>query len=97
MNKFIVNKNEIINGNMDYHCELANDHSTTEGGGLFHVDEKNNKVYFYSKSFEFGPVKYERMVELVKNESYSMQFGGFEFYFSNSESLGDVLINAIKI
>jgi hypothetical protein len=53
--KFIINNGNLTMGHVEFHRELSRDHSTTKGGGWFHLDKENKKLYLYDQSVDFGP------------------------------------------
>lgn len=87
MRKFIINDNQIKMANVECHFELAKDHSTTKGGGWWHLDRENKKVYLYNKSIDYGQSKREDLIELIKNEAYPLSFDEHKFYHSYSDKL----------
>jgi len=58
--KWIINDNEIIMGNVEFHRDLKRDHSTTIGGGYYYYDDETETMLFYSSSSDFGTVTEEQ-------------------------------------
>lgn len=58
--KWIINNNEIIMGNVEFHRDLTKDHSSTIGGGYYYYDDESKTMLFYSLSTDFGSVTEEQ-------------------------------------
>ena len=77
MKKFIINNNKIVFGDVKQHRDLASDHTTTEGGGLYIT--LSDTVVMYGESIEFGRARNDRIRELILNRAYSENFKGYLF------------------
>ena len=97
MRKFIINNNQIKLANVECHFEIANDHSTTKGGGLWHLDIEKKIVYLYSKSIDYGQAKREDLQELIKLENYPLSFDEHTFIHSYSDSLKDAMRDGVAL
>ena len=83
--KFIINEGRLKAGVVDEHRELAEDHSTTEGGGWWYMDMESRKIWLYGKSILFGTVPKNRLQEVVTHSRHD--YPGFTWYFSRSSRL----------
>jgi len=86
MRKFIVNNNELIMGDVEFHEGLigsSRKREDTIGGGRWHWDEENNAVYFWGVSTDFGGVTKEQFEEAVKNSMTSPFMDESKFMFSD--------------
>jgi hypothetical protein len=96
MRKFIINNNEIILGNVNYHRELAHKNLPNNiiGGGYWEWSPKRlgNKIFFYGKSEDFGPVTKEQLIEAFQNTLLSDDIENAEIIFSTYNRFSDVLI-----
>lgn len=101
-NKFIINNGNFILGDVEYHRRLAEDHSTTKGGGWFHIDEKNKILYLYSESMDFGKASEANIIDAFENGLYAPSLEGFKVLHSTSDDLSlamknnEVIIESIK-
>lgn len=77
MNKYIINDGWLKMGDVKLHLELARDHSTTKGGGLWKVDNENKIVYLYGVSTDYGVAKKEDIKTVI--ESGGIPIGLIEF------------------
>jgi len=90
--KFIINDNRIIIGQVEFHYQLATDHSKTIGGGLWFYDHLSDTMYLYGASTDYGPVTFDQ----VRNAwSYSLE--GKTIMFSHQFDLEKVLKESICI
>lgn len=69
--KWILNENQLVLGDVPYHFNLAQDHKTTKGGGRWHFDKETNTLLLYGESSDFGRAKIENL-KLAKID------GGFQ-------------------
>jgi hypothetical protein len=90
--KFIINEGRLKAGVVDQHAELANDHSTTKGGGWWYMDVENRKIWLYGRSIRFGSVKKELLQQVVAAGMHD--FPGFTYYYSKSSKLEQVMRNS---
>ncbi len=95
--KFIISQGMFIMGQVELHRDLCSDHSETKGGGWWHVDNENKKMYLYSSSEQFGVAKKEDVELAIKSGRMPMRLKEYDFYYSTSNSLGDVLNNGILL
>ena len=68
--------------NFNYHRELAENHSTTQGGGWFDIDHCTNRILLYSESHDFGRCYKEDVKKAILEGGLPESLEGFEFYFS---------------
>ena len=88
--KFIINNNKLIYGNVRYHNDLLVNETTKLciGGGFWDLDPKTNTMYFYGESQEFGKVTLEEF-EAANKESLNE---GMEWWvFSNKDFLHEAI------
>jgi len=92
-NKFVINENELVLGDVEFHIDLPGDSKKVIGGGRFYVNEAlyGNTVFFYSSSCDFGKVTKEQFDSALTNSSLSPAWDGYKIIFSTHESFGDVL------
>lgn len=95
--KFIINNDNLILGNVDHHVDLAKNHTTTKGGGWWHIDSENKKIYLYSKSLQFKHAKFADVLSAVNYGKLPEYLKDYEFYFSHADSLQDAMRYSIKI
>lgn len=82
MRKWIINNNELRMGNVEFHYELARDHSKTQGGGLWEWDESKKIVYFWGVSSDFGQASVETFKESLPNSLIGPFLDDCKFMFS---------------
>jgi len=80
--KFILNNGFIKLGNVNYHEELAQDHNTTKGGGLWDMDEQNNILYLWGSSSEYGPAQPEDIEKCFKSVHAASVYRGYTIMHS---------------
>ena len=97
MRKFLINDNQLKMMNVECHFEIANDHSTTKGGGWWHLDVKNKIVYLYASSIDYGQAEREDIEELIKMENYPLSFYEHTFIHSYSDSLEDAMRDGVVL
>ena len=83
--KFIINGGRLITGLVDQHRELARDHSTTQGGGWWHMDEENRKIWLYGKSILFGRVSKKVLQQVIASGRHD--YPGYTWYYSRGDKL----------
>jgi len=93
--KFIVSEGRLILGMVLQHRMLARNHSTTLGGGWWHIDEATQRIWLYARSQVFGPVKKEILKDVVSKGNHD--YPGYTFYFSRESSLELALENCEKL
>jgi hypothetical protein len=96
-NKFIVNNNQLILGSVECHFELSQNHLTTKGGGWFHLDINNRIIYLYSKSIEFGYSRKDDLIKIIQEGNYPNYLIGYQFKYSEMDSLKDAINNSINL
>ncbi len=69
-NKFILNNGSLKLGEADLFFQLAKDHSTTRGGGLFHIDVYERKIWLYDESIDFGPANIKDIKRAIRQREY---------------------------
>lgn len=95
--KYIINNNTLVMGQVEYHSQLLKDHSKTVGGGYWYVDDENKKVYLYSKSLEFKQARYADVIKALRSGAFPQNLKGYSFYYSHEDSLSRVLKDSTKI
>jgi hypothetical protein len=65
--KWIINDNNLIVGNVQYHRDLLPNHKGTIGGGLWSYDKKTNTLLLYGQSYDFGSVSKESVIKAKKD------------------------------
>lgn len=89
--KFIINNGTfIMSACVEFHRELAKDHTTTKGGGWWEI--VGNTLYLYGKSFDFGQAKIEDIISAFKEGWVSARMEKFEIWHSTDETYVDMLI-----
>ncbi len=93
--KWIINRNELIVGNVFYHEELLGSKRTrkeTIGGGLWWIDEEKKITYFYGASTDFGSVTEEQFQVAINNTYFlSHHISEGTIYFSQEGKFENVL------
>lgn len=95
--KYIINNNTLILGNVEYHSELSKDHSKTQGGGYWHVDTQHKKVYLYSRSLDYNRPKITDVIYALRHSVISPTLEGYSFYYSSQESLSNAMHDCFKV
>lgn len=93
MRKFIINDNELIMGDVEFHKDLIGINRSSDktiGGGLWHWDEEKNAVYFWGISTDFGGVTKDQFEGAVKNSLISPFMDESKFLFSDYPGSMDV-------
>ncbi len=80
--KFILNNGFIKLGNVQYHKDLAKDHATTKGGGMWDLDEENNILYLWGASSDYGPADPEDIKYHITTGLMSARFTGHKVMYS---------------
>ncbi len=93
--KFIVNEGKLKTGIVYQHRELANDHSTTVGGGWWYRDDPNSTILLYGRSQVFGPVARNVLLRVIGEGNHD--FPGYTFYYSRSSDLQTALSKKEKL
>lgn len=95
--KYLITQDTIMLTNCDTHREIVKDHSTTLGGGHWDIDFENKTILLYGESLDYGWVKREVLIDMVKRECYGLSFDEFKFYHSYSIKLEDAKLDAVCI
>ena len=94
-NKFIVTKKEqkLHLGCVEFHFQLYEDKKDILGGGLFFIDKKNKKIYFYGRSTDFGVVPHDILESVLKKqEKYikdQIYYAGYCYTVLSEEELDE--------
>lgn len=70
--KFIINDDDLIIGNVEFHKELlckTRERNKTVGGGKWNFDREKNIIYFWGKSTDFGQVTRKQFEDSFKQTS----------------------------
>ena len=88
--KFIINNNELIMGDVIMHEDLLKNkkRNKTIGGGYWYIHEETNTMYFYGKSIDFGKVTEEQFNKAKKNILSDKKFN---IKFTTEENLVRIL------
>ena len=94
--KFLIVDNIfLMSACVEFHRDLISKSRKPEkisGGGWWHMDQIDKKMYLYSKSEDFGPAGRTSIVSALENTVLSNRFLGYSFYISSAEKLSDVLL-----
>lgn len=95
--KFIINNGRfLMSASVELHSELAEDHTTTKGGGWWAL--KGNSLYLYGSSIDYGVAKLEDIQDVIKNDAISsMRLEKYNIYHSYSEELTNAMCYGVKI
>ena len=81
--KYLIIDGEIVMEEVNRHRDLIDfKDSKTGGGGWYHIDEENQKLYFYGCSTEFGGVTYEDFMKAFENSHIHPKFEKMKIYHS---------------
>jgi len=72
MRKFIINDEDLILGDVEFHEELiceGRERNKTVGGGRWHFDRSKNIIYFWGMSSDFGQATKKQFEESFKQPS----------------------------
>jgi hypothetical protein len=70
--KWIINDEDLILGDVEFHEELVckgRDKEKTVGGGRWHYDRDANIIYFWGKSVDFGQATEKEFINAFKQPS----------------------------
>ena len=93
--KYILSKGKIILGVVDYHRQIVSDHTDTVGGGFWEI--KDDKLYLFGKSMDFGSPYIEDVKEAIMPQC---KFGGIEVYFTDrlsNELTEDIIKASVRV
>ena len=95
--KWIINNGKIlISASVEYHKELAKDHSLTIGGGLWLTDCLG--LYLYGVSGDFGTVTKEQLQAAIdKDFIFQERFDGYFVYFSTHYDPDIAKLKAVRM
>ena len=91
--KFIIADNQLILANVEMHRDITENHQGVVGGGWWYINDDRTKLYLYSKSVDFGNVSKEQLISALENGYLQGGIDKMEIYFSDAESLSDVIEN----
>ena len=85
LNKFIIENDKIILGNVDIHSELmqTDNKQSVKGGGFCLYDRKSNTFILFGGSSEFGKAKIQDIKPVIFNNKV----------YTNTGVLDDKLLN----
>jgi hypothetical protein len=95
--KWIVENNEIILGNVDMHCDLSDNRDDIIGGGYWWIDKNKSMIYLYGKSLEYGKCQMECITSIVKMGNFDNELNSFIWMFSHEEDLENAKNNSVNI
>ncbi|MFW5663900.1 MAG: hypothetical protein ACOCYD_02570 [bacterium] len=93
--KFIINQGRLIIGMVNQHKELAEDHSTTQGGGWWHLDKESKSIWLYARSLLFGSVPRKVLQDVIAAGNHD--YPGYTFYYSRSANLETAMAQGDKL
>ena len=95
--KWIIEGNEFKCGDQDQHRQIADNICNVECGGICYIDIENKKIYLYGKSIEYGSCVLKNVQLILFTKKYPPELTYFEWYFSKSDDLQEVLKSSKKI
>ena len=90
MRKFIINNDDLILGDVEFHEDLickGRERKETVGGGRWHFDRVKNVIFFWGASTDFGQVTQKQFDYAFKQPSVEQA----ETFFSLKTDFVDVL------
>lgn len=84
-----------MSASVDYHSELAKDHSTTKGGGWWEL--KENNLFLYGSSTDYGPANIEDIKSSLRENITSIRVHSWNVFFSSCQTLAEAIATGIKI
>jgi len=92
-NKYLVVDNSIIfSTNVEYHSELVpKQYKKIFGGGRFHIDDKEKKIYLYDTSHDYGRADYSEILRTLILTCLTERWLGYEFLHSNCMFLDEAI------
>ncbi|TVQ17981.1 MAG: hypothetical protein EA361_01870 [Bacteroidetes bacterium] len=93
--KFIINDGRLKAGLVDQHRELAEDHSTTQGGGWWYMDVESRTIWLYGKSILFGSVPKNLLQQVIASGQHD--YPDCTWYFSRSSKLEHAMQKAERL
>jgi|SRR5215217_1311866 len=101
--KWIIQGDTLIIGKVTFHKELVWDSPLrVRGGGLFHYDRDTSSFYLYGTSHDFKSATREDVVKCIEQGNVGDylgddSMGGYNFYFSTSDTLSEALKETKRI
>jgi len=96
--KFVIVNGMFSLGNVDLHRELTKEGDDVKGGGHWHLDKENKKLYLWGHSFDFGMAKREDIKKALEEKMFSPFLKECEIYHDNNVKslyvLKDVIYDA---
>jgi hypothetical protein len=91
--QLLPDKGEVSNMRslMSFGYQKPREKAKCVGGGWWHIDKENKKVYLYSTSQDFGYCSQEDLISAIDNSFVREVEQGYKFYFSYQEKLEDAL------
>ena len=90
-NKFLIVNNQFRwSKSIKYHFELLQEKESrqdTAGGGLFHIDHLNKKIYLYHRSEDFGYSDKETIIKALDRTLISERYDGYKVFISKTDTL----------
>lgn len=91
-NKFIVETDKIVMAKVTYHRDLVHNKMLVNGGGWWLI--KDDTLYLYSSSDEFGQFNMQQVQELVKERKV---FAGKRNMFDTMTSIQNIIISTASL
>lgn len=95
--KYILVNGELRIGDVERHEDLKRPDDVVTGGGLWHIDTLNRKIYLYGASTQFPVVRREDIIKAVEAEAYPKELNDFTFYHWLDVNLKEVIEKAVPI
>jgi hypothetical protein len=90
-NKFLIVNNQFRwSRSIKYHFELLQEKESRKdaiGGGLFHIDRLNKKIYLYHRSEDFGYVNKDHIISALDRTLLSELYDGYKVFISKTDTL----------
>lgn len=95
--KWIINNDMLVSGNVGYHFELSKNHSTTRGGGYWHIDRENETLYLYSESTDYGRCSLQEVKDVIEKGALPLSLRVLRIVFSQHRELEDAMQDYVVI
>ncbi len=89
--KFIINNGNLVVGNVQFHKELITNHSTTRGGGWWHLDRGNGIMYLYNRSIDFGQAQREDVIKAITTGFLPPSLSKLRFFHSYEHDIYEAM------
>lgn len=92
--KFLIVNNKFLYGVVELHKDLIPEglkNWVIAGGGRYHVDRENKKIYLYGTSHDFKTATKEAILSALTNTYLSRRLTGYSFYISEQEWFEDAM------